>query len=104
MAENIMLTRRVKYAGDVHTELLKAGWSLDAATAFLNNIPDANVEPVGYVPFREIPQTVVCKDYHNGWYSRILCPVCGKMQKNAKRNISKWYCERCGQALTMDGE
>lgn len=53
---------------------------------------------------RETPKPVVCKDYHNGWYSRILCPVCGKMQKNAKRTIAMWYCERCGQALTAEVE
>lgn len=53
---------------------------------------------------RETPQPVVRKDYHDGWYNRIFCPVCGKMQKNAKRSIAKWYCERCGQALTRDGE
>ena len=53
---------------------------------------------------RETPQAVVQKDYHDGWYNRIFCPVCGKMQKNAKRNASMWYCERCGQALTGKGE
>ena len=46
MAE-IELKRRVKYAGDVHAELLKAGWDCCTAAEFLNNIPDAaDVAPV----------------------------------------------------------
>lgn len=28
------LRKRAKYAGDVHAELLKLGWDLDAATFF----------------------------------------------------------------------
>lgn len=33
------------------------------------------------------------------------CPVCGKMQKTAKRGKRKpWYCERCGQKLSWDGD
>lgn len=42
----IHLVKRVKYAGDVHAELLKAGWDLEAATLFVENIPDADVAPV----------------------------------------------------------
>lgn len=42
----ISLVKRVKYAGDIHTELLKSGWDLDTATTFVNNIPDADVAPV----------------------------------------------------------
>lgn len=49
---------------------------------------------------RETPQTVVKKQYHDGWYHRYYCPVCGKGQKLAKSSVEKWYCERCGQALT----
>lgn len=49
---------------------------------------------------RETPQTVVKKNYHNGWYHRFYCPVCGKGQKLSKTSVEKWYCERCGQALT----
>ena len=42
----IAITKRVKYAGDVHAELLKAGFDLDTATLFVNNLPDADVTPV----------------------------------------------------------
>lgn len=37
---------RVKYAGDVHRALLDLGWELDAATAFVEALPDAEAEPV----------------------------------------------------------
>lgn len=40
MAE-IKLTRRVKYAGDIVDELIKAGWDFDTAVLFVNNLPDA---------------------------------------------------------------
>lgn len=81
MAE-IELKRRVKYAGDVHAELLKAGWDCCTAAEFLNNIPDADVAPVRHG--RWLPQVVLgqkawdcseCKTLgspHWKW-----CPVCG---------------------------
>lgn len=40
----INLKKRYKYAGDVFNELLKAGWDLEVALAFVNNIPDADIE------------------------------------------------------------
>lgn len=42
----IHLKKRVKYAGDVHARLLYAGWDLDAATLFVDGIPDADAEEV----------------------------------------------------------
>lgn len=43
----IMLTKRVKYAGDVFKELIeKAGFPIDLAADFVNNIPDADAVPV----------------------------------------------------------
>lgn len=38
----IKLVKRVKYAGDVHTALMKLGWDAETAASFLDSIPDAN--------------------------------------------------------------
>lgn len=46
MAE-IKLAKRIKYAADVYKELIeRAGFPLDLASDFLNNIPDADAAPV----------------------------------------------------------
>ena len=42
----IKLTKRIKYAGDVHAELLKAGFDCETAALFCNNIPDADAVEV----------------------------------------------------------
>lgn len=39
-AEALGLTDRHKLAADVYDALLKLGWSMDAAVAFLESIPD----------------------------------------------------------------
>ena len=88
MAE-IGMIKRVKYAGDVHAELLKAGWDLDTATAFVNNIPDADVAPVR----------------HGRWQgsSGDTCPVCGEecFDWSNMRAFLYPYCPYCG--TKMDG-
>lgn len=77
----IRLTKRVKYAGDVHAELLKAGWDLETATLFVKNIPDADAEVVKHG--RWLPQIVLgqkawdcseCKTLGSPHWKR--CPVC----------------------------
>lgn len=91
MAE-IGLIKRVKYAGDVHAELLKAGWDLDTATAFVNNIPDADIAPVRHgrwVPKRKVYRTPSAKNH--------TCSECGL------EVAELWhYCPNCG--AQMDGE
>ena len=42
----IKLHKRVKYAGDVHTALMKLGWDAKTAAAFLDSIPDADAVEV----------------------------------------------------------
>lgn len=42
----IKIHKRVKYAGDVHKALLESGWDVETATAFVNNLPDANAVEV----------------------------------------------------------
>lgn len=38
----IKLEKRVKYAGDIHTELVKAGFTPNGAAELLNHVPDAH--------------------------------------------------------------
>jgi hypothetical protein len=42
----IKLSRRIKYAGDVHKALIECGWNLEVATSFVNRIPDADAVEV----------------------------------------------------------
>ena len=81
MAE-IGLIKRVKYAGDVHAELLKAGWDLDTATAFVNNIPDADVAPVRHGRWERTADgaalCTACKRKMNPYqYGNAFCSLCG---------------------------
>ena len=81
MAE-IGLIKRVKYAGDVHAELLKAGWDLDTATAFVNNIPDAAVAPVRHGRWERTADgaalCTACKRKMNPYqYGNAFCSLCG---------------------------
>ena len=93
MAE-IELKRRVKYAGDVHSELLKAGWDCCTAAEFLNNIPDAaDVAPVrhGRWVLDEKRYVVYCSECSEpvSYYPNIrdvreenhYCPNCGCLMK-----------------------
>ena len=82
MAE-IELKRRIKYAGDVHAELLKAGWDCCTAAEFLNNIPDADVAPVRHgrwLPFHSTAAGDIqyCSACEIGctWKPN-YCPNCG---------------------------
>lgn len=80
----IRLKKRIKYAGDVHAELLKAGWDLDAATLFVENIPDADAEVVrgqwvDYMPILGagdlLTRCSVCGLTHDA--KTPFCPSCG---------------------------
>lgn len=42
----IKIVKRIKYAGDVHTALMKLGWDAKTAAAFLDSIPDVDKEDV----------------------------------------------------------
>lgn len=54
----IKLHKRVKYAGDVHAELLKLGWDCETAALFCDNIPDADAV--------EVVRCKDCEYYENG--------------------------------------
>lgn len=45
MAE-IKLNKRYKYAGDIFRKLIDIGFDIETATAFLNEVADADVVPV----------------------------------------------------------
>lgn len=79
----ISLVKRVKYAGDIHTELLKSGWDLDTATTFVNNIPDADVAQVRHGRWEQIKEWATKAKYR--------CSVCGREIMSAvKVNIEKY--------------
>lgn len=58
----IGLIKRVKYAGDIHTALLKLGWDIGTAAAFLEGIPDApHIEQPEWIPVSEgKPKLIPC--------------------------------------------
>lgn len=60
----IKLHKRVKFAGDVHAELLKLGLDCETAALFCDNIPDADAVEV-----------VRCKDCKYG-NERFNCHTC----------------------------
>lgn len=91
MAE-IGLIKRVKYAGDVHAELLKAEWDLDTATAFVNNIPDADVAPVRHGRWLDVREKRLFGEHY------FLCLNC--KSRNGLM-IPFNYCPNCG--AKMDG-
>ena len=73
MAEQIKLSKRFKFAGDIFKELLKAGWDIETATQFLDNIPDADVDKVvrckdcdrGHLKHKKMEPVIECQFYHH---------------------------------------
>lgn len=86
----IKLRRRLKYAGDIHTELLKIGWPSQRAHEFVNNIPDADAVEVvhGYVLPAEEPKKVLLD---------MKCAICDQLMLSTDA-----YCPMCG--AKMDGD
>ena len=46
MMAEIKLNKRYKYAGDIFRKLIGIGFDIETATAFLNEVADADVVPV----------------------------------------------------------
>lgn len=97
----ISLVKRVKYAGDIHTELLKSGWDLDTATTFVNNIPDADVAQVRHGRWKFVKKVGVTNTYK--------CSLCGRIEfinesifYNMKEKIKELY-PYCHCGAKMDG-
>lgn len=91
----IKLERRVKYAGDIHTELLEAGFTPKGAAELLEHCPDADVAPVVHGTWLE--SISMEPAFGGGFIPRrtYFCSECGLREK------MKWpYCH-CG--AKMDG-
>ena len=91
-----LIRKRIKYAGDVHKELLKAGWPLEVATDFVNNIPDVDAVEVVHGVWE------VCED---DWNEEVTykCSNCGDELVTLCGFEIDWnYCPNCG--AKMDGE
>lgn len=82
--DEIMLCKRIKYAGDVYKALLELEWDIDTAAAFLDSIPD--------VPITEYAPVV-----HGHWVDGIKCSRCGQVDCSRPS-----YCSTCG--AIMDGK
>lgn len=91
------LYKRIKYAGDVHKEMLKLGWGPKTAAVFLNGIPD-------------VPNTEYAPVEHGRWITHNKldpflvygeCSNCGY-----KQAISAYlnYCPGCGTKMDDDGD
>lgn len=94
MAE-IRLTKRIKYAGDVHARLVDCGWDIDTATAFLNDIPDAS--PTKHGRWVEKTQYIGSTYYD--------CSVCGESFTTIEGTPSEnymFYCPSCGAKMDLE--
>lgn len=80
----IKLTKCVKYAGDVYKELVeKAGFPIDLAADFLNNIPDADAVPV--VRCGDCKHAIVNESHSEKPLICCLTKMCGTTKKD-------WFC------------
>ena len=99
----IKLYKRIKYAGDVHKELLELGWDIETAAAFLDGIPDVpNIEYAPVIHGYWIPisdgdgaECSECGEYMN--VSNGAWMTAFRMFRTAYK-----YCPACG--AKMDGE
>lgn len=99
--DEIMVCKRIKYAGDVYKALLELEWDMDTAEAFLDSIPD--------VPITEYAPVV-----HGRWVTTLYTTTSkrGRVISNRKFSCSECgygngrkqtkYCPNCG--AIMDGE
>lgn len=90
----IKLEKRVKYAGDVHAELMKAGFTPKGAAELLDHVPDAKIERVSHGKFVYEPGGVVCSE-------------CGKkpmMRTDNEGYFLVWpkYCPHCGAKMDLE--
>ena len=80
MAE-IKLKKRYKYVGDIFQKLIDIGFDIETATAFLNNIKDADVVEVkhGYwIKRTTYPMGYNCSECNNSeTYKSPFCRLCG---------------------------
>lgn len=92
----IKLYKRIKYAGDIHDELMKIGWDSETAAEFLNGIPD-------------VPKTEYSPVEHGRWAhiggNEWCCTNCGFIiftEGSWEKPINK-RCEECGARMDEEG-
>lgn len=92
--KEIKLYKRVKYAGDVHTELMKAGFTPKGAAELLGHVPDAEVAPVVNGKWLETPW-----GYKGG--KSYECSCCYSDPFWNKHHITEKYpkCPNCGAKM-----
>lgn len=86
----IKLGKRVKYAGDVHKELMNAGFTPKEAAELLGRVPDADAVQVVRGKW----------EYKEEWGDLVTnsCSVCG--QTLTTKNGEKMnYCPKCGAKM-----
>ena len=92
--DEIVLSKRYKYAGDIYPELIAIGFDDETAQAFLNNIKDADVEEVKHGYWIDKP---------TGRYSHMgsWCSVCQEKSGigGIEKNRHKPYCPNCGAKM-----
>lgn len=94
---DIKLKKRYKYAGDVFKKLIDIGFDVKTATAFLNEVKDADIEEVKHAEWRSVMGDVIfaCSncdsevstswDYENDDMFD-YCPCCGAKMNGERKN------------------
>lgn len=107
-----LIRKRIKFAGDVHKELLKAGWDLATATDFVNNIPDADAALVVHGEWKYSPReniTICSKcgyEHYLGTYHQFAtnyCPNCGDDMRVGRwkgEGMGDYSCSLCGKVVS----
>lgn len=92
----IKLEKRIKYAGDIHKELMEAGFTSSGAAELLKHVPDAkDVAPVVHAHWIYLDE---CSN------AGVYCSCCQKKVYRgdyANQKLKSKYCPNCG--ARMDG-
>lgn len=93
----IKLEKRIKYAGDIHTELLNCGFTPAGAAELLEHVPDAkDVAPVVHARWNPYHESDFCWDEYG-----VICTNCNFKVENKDFTFPGKYCPNCG--AKMDG-
>lgn len=69
--DEIKLNKRYKYAGDIFQKLVDVGFDIEAATAFLNEVEDADVVEV--VRCKDCKHATFYNCKNDACYKEIIC-------------------------------
>lgn len=101
----IKLKKRIKYAGDIHKELMEAGFTSSGAAELLKHVPDAkDVAPVVHGKWEYDKDAT---DWGIGGY---VCSECKNKNNNLPCTRVKWvkmfsgarYCPNCGAKMDVE--